>query len=166
MNGGAEWARLLDLARRTGEAFSSRGMTLSTAESCTGGLLSGVLTEIAGASAYFCGGIIAYHNDVKTTWLGVDEQVLMRYGAVSEQTALAMAMACRDRFQTDVAVSITGIAGPGGGTQTKPVGLVFLAVDQKHGARAFERRFSGSRGEIRARAVEEALKLVGTAALA
>lgn len=165
MNGGPEWTSLLDLARRTGEVLSSRGMTLSTAESCTGGLLSGVLTEIAGASGYFVGGIIAYHNAVKTTWLGVPEHVITRHGAVSEQTALEMAKACRKRFQTDVAISITGIAGPGGGTKTKPVGLVYLAVDQQDGARAVERCFSGTRGEIRAHAVGEALKLVVTAAL-
>jgi PncC family amidohydrolase len=165
MNGAPEWTRLLDLARRTGVVLSSRGMTLSTAESCTGGVLSGVLTEIAGASGYFVGGIIAYHNVVKTTWLGVPEQVLTRYGAVSEQTALAMAKACRKRFQTDVAISITGIAGPGGGTEAKPVGLVFLAVDQEHRAHAVERRFSGTRAEIRAHAVGEALELVTTAAL-
>jgi len=129
-------------------------------------LLSGVLTEIPGASVYFLGGIIAYHNDIKTLWLDIPEQVISTYGAVSAQTAQAMAKACRERFQADIAISITGIAGPGGGTLSKPVGLVYLAVEDENGGRVAERHLSGTRSEVRAQAVAEALKLVIAAAVA
>ena len=103
-------------AIRLAEVLVEQRLTLATAESCTGGGLSHLLTSIPGSSAFFIGGIIAYQNRVKTAFLGVPLDILAEYGAVSAPTASAMAEGCRDKFDTDIAVSITGIAGPGGGS--------------------------------------------------
>ena len=103
-----------------------RGLTLATAESCTGGLVSARLTDVPGSSAVFVGGVVAYSNDVKAAQLGVPEAVLREHGAVSAETAAEMARGARERLGADVAVSVTGVAGPDGGTEEKPVGLVFL----------------------------------------
>ncbi|MDQ6770414.1 MAG: nicotinamide-nucleotide amidohydrolase family protein, partial [Gemmatimonadota bacterium] len=129
------------------------------AESCTGGMLGERLTSIPGSSDVFLGGIIAYHNDVKRNALGVCAEDIDRYGAVSEQVALQMAAGVRERMKAQVAVSITGIAGPGGGTAEKPVGLVWVAV---HHADGHARRFHvpGDRNEIRQRATQAALEMV------
>jgi PncC family amidohydrolase len=150
----------MDLARHLADALLDRGLTLATAESCTGGMLSCVLTEIPGASGFFQGGIIAYHNSLKKDHLGVSDRTLREHGAVSRSTALAMAKGCRERFGTDLAVSVTGIAGPGGGSVEKPVGLVFLAVDGMGASVSDEERFSGDRARIRAQAVARALSMV------
>jgi len=117
------------------------------------------ITNIPGSSDVFLGGVVAYHNDVKTKLLGVRAEDLERYGAVSEEVALQMASGVRARTGADVGVSVTGIAGPGGGTPEKPVGLVWIAVD---GADAKARRFHvvGDRTEIRQRAAQAALELV------
>ncbi len=151
---------LMDLAQRVADALSTRGLTLATAESCTGGMLSGLLTELAGASAFFVGGVIAYHNDVKTVWLGVPESLLMEHGAVSRATSLAMAERCREGFGVDCAISITGIAGPGGGTVEKPVGLVFVAFAGLGTSMAREHRFCGTREDIRGQSVMSAMTLI------
>ncbi|MDQ6689038.1 MAG: nicotinamide-nucleotide amidohydrolase family protein, partial [Gemmatimonadota bacterium] len=129
------------------------------AESCTGGMLGERLTSIPGSSDVFLGGIIAYHNDVKRNALGVNAEDIDRYGAVSEQVALQMAAGVRERMKAQVGVSITGIAGPGGGTAEKPVGLVWVAV---HHADGRARRFHvpGDRNEIRQRATQAALEMV------
>ena len=116
------------LEERLGEELKARGMTLAVAESCTGGLLASRITDVPGSSAYFRGGIVAYQNDVKERLLGVSPEILKRFGAVSEESARAMAHGCRKLFSSDVAVAITGIAGPGGGSPNKPVGLVYIAV--------------------------------------
>ena len=137
-----------------------RGLTLATAESCTGGGLSRLLTTIPGASAFFVGGIIAYQNSIKSDFLGVSEQTLTDYGAVSSATAMAMAEGCRHRFSTDVAVSITGIAGPGGGSLEKPIGLVFLAVAVDQRTCVVEHNFSGNREQVREAAISAALDLI------
>lgn len=137
-----------------------RGLTLATAESCTGGGLSRLLTTIPGASAFFIGGIIAYQNNVKKDFLGVPEQTLAYHGAVSSSTAIAMAEGCRDRFNTDIAVSITGIAGPGGGSAKKPVGLVFLAVAVDQHTRVAEHNFPGNREQVREAAISAAMDLI------
>jgi nicotinamide-nucleotide amidase len=144
---------VLDLLR-------TRGLTLATAESCTGGLVAARLTGVAGSSDAFLGAIVAYSDDVKAKQLGVPADVLARYGAVSAETAAAMARGARDRLGADVAVSVTGVAGPGGGTEEKPVGLVFLHASGPMGERGRRLDFPGDRETIRGRAAVAALHLV------
>ena len=133
------------------------GLTLATAESCTGGLVGARLTEIAGASDVYLGGVVAYANRVKRGSLGVPEDVLARHGAVSEQTARALAAGVRAALGADVGIAVTGVAGPGGGSKEKPVGLVHVAAEGPDGATAREFRFPGDREEIRERAAVMAL---------
>lgn len=148
-----------DLAAVVLEKLRSLGLKLAVAESCTGGMLGERITSIPGSSDVFLGGIIAYHNDVKVKALGVRAEDIERYGAVSEQVALQMASGVRERMGADVGVAVTGIAGPGGGTPDKPVGLVWISV---HGPDAKARRFhvGGDRAEIRQRAAQAALEMV------
>lgn len=148
-----------DLAALVLERCRASNLTLAVAESCTGGLLGERLTNIPGSSDVFLGGIIAYHNDVKRDLLGVRVVDMQRYGAVSEEVAVQMASGVREKLGADVGVSVTGIAGPGGGTAEKPVGLVWVAV---HGAEVKARRFhvGGDRSEIRQRAAQAALEMV------
>ena len=127
------------------------GLTLATAESCTGGLVAALLTEIPGSSDVFLGSVVAYANEVKAASLGVPEEILARHGAVSAETASAMAAGARDRLGADAAIATTGVAGPGGGTPEKPVGLVYTAVAGPMGERVDELRLPGSRDEIRLR---------------
>jgi nicotinamide-nucleotide amidase len=148
-------AMVLDLCR-------SQGLTLATAESCTGGLVAARLTSVAGSSDAFLGGVVAYANEVKSRELGVPEAVLETYGAVSAEAAEAMAAGARERLGADVAVSVTGVAGPGGGTTEKPVGLVFLHASGPDGSLARQLDFPGDREAIRGRATAAALHLVRT----
>jgi len=148
-------AIVLDLCRE-------RGLTLATAESCTGGLVAARLTSVAGASDVFVGGVVSYANEVKARELGVSDEILERHGAVSAEAAEAMAAGARARLGADVAVSATGIAGPGGGSPQKPVGLVYLHADGPDGALARELNVPGDRDAIRARATVAALHLVRT----
>jgi nicotinamide-nucleotide amidase len=149
-----------DLAALVLDEARSQGLHLAVAESCTGGLLGARLTEIAGSSDVFVGGVIAYDNAVKVEQLGVPAALLAEHGAVSEPVVRAMAEGAAGRFRVPAAVSITGIAGPGGGTPTKPVGTVWIgwALGGKVESRSF--LFPGSRHEIRARAAQAALFLV------
>ena len=147
-------------ALRLAEELVKHNATLATAESCTGGGLSQLLTTIPGASGFFIGGIIAYQNDIKRDFLGVPQQMLAEHGAVSASTAMAMAEGCRHRFSTDIAVSITGIAGPGGGSVEKPVGLVFLAVASNKRTLVAEHTFPGDREQVRTAAISAALDLI------
>ena len=142
------------------EACRSRGWTLATAESSTGGLVAARLTSVPGASDVFVGGIVAYSNELKTSELDVSEELLRRHGAVSPEVASAMAAGARARLGADVAVSVTGIAGPGGGTAEKPVGLVYLHAEGPDGGLGREFSFPGDRGSIRSRSVVGALHLV------
>ena len=137
-----------------------RGLTLATAESCTGGLVAARLTAVPGSSRVFCGGVVAYSDEVKRTELGVPAEVLEAHGAVSAEVAEAMARGARERLAADVAVSVTGIAGPDGGTPEKPVGLVYLHVEGPDGGQGREFSFPGDRGSIRARSAVGALHLV------
>lgn len=131
--------------------------TIATAESCTGGLVSHRLTNVAGASTPFLGGIVAYSNAIKTGLLAVPETTLQIHGAVSEATAKAMAEGARRQLGTDYAVSLTGIAGPGGGTLEKPVGLVYMAVASAAGTQVFRHQFTGDREAIKSDSADSAL---------
>ncbi len=146
-------ALVLDLLR-------ARGLTLATAESCTGGLVAARLTDIPGAGDVFLGAVVAYADGVKAAQLGVPEEVLAANGAVSEQAASAMAHGVRAQLGADVGVAVTGVAGPGGGTEAKPVGLVFLHAAGPTGERAWRLDFPGDRETIRRRAAVTALQLV------
>ena len=119
---------LVNLAGRLQAACVAAGLTVATAESCTGGLVAHLLTEVPGSSAYLRGGVVAYADDVKREILGVPAEVLAAHGAVSAQVAVAMAEGARARLGTDLAVAITGVAGPEGGTVAKPVGITYVAV--------------------------------------
>jgi len=138
----------------------ARGLTMATAESCTGGMVAARLTGVAGASGEFVGGVVAYSNEVKISELGVPEALLEQYGAVSPEVAEAMAQGARTRLGADVAVSVTGIAGPDGGTPEKPVGLVYLHAEGPDGGHGREFSFPGDRASIRARSAVGALHLV------
>jgi nicotinamide-nucleotide amidase len=142
------------------ELCRARGLTLATAESCTGGLVAQRLTSVPGSSDVFLGAVVAYADEVKVRELGVPGEVLERYGAVSPETAEAMAAGARSGLGADVAVSVTGIAGPGGGTAEKPVGLVYLHGQGPEGGRAADFVFPGDRDSIRRRAAATALHLV------
>ena len=141
-------------------AFADRGLTVATAESCTGGLLAGRLTARAGSSAWVLGGITAYANSAKEQLVGVPAAMLAEYGAVSREVALALADGARARFGADVGVGITGIAGPGGGTVDKPVGTVHLCVVGPGGSAARSLTLPGSRTAVRDRSVTMAMHLL------
>ncbi|MEP4051897.1 MAG: CinA family protein [Litorimonas sp.] len=137
----------------------SKNKTLATAESCTGGLIGAAITATAGSSSVFHGGIIAYHNDIKISQLGVDPTTLNTQGAVSETVAMQMAKGCRDRLGVDIAVSVTGIAGPGGGSKDKPVGTVWVGVATENSVTAKLYNFSDmSRNKVRDYTCLEALQ--------
>jgi nicotinamide-nucleotide amidase len=137
-----------------------RGFTLATAESCTGGLVAARLTSVPGASDVFRGSVVAYSDDVKERELAVDQAVLAEHGAVSPEVASAMAAGARERLGADVAVSVTGVAGPDGGTPEKPVGLVFLHASGPDGEKARRIDLPGDREMVRGRATAAALHLV------
>ena len=143
-----------------GSYFIQAGMTLATAESCTGGLIAHRLTNVSGASAYFLGSVVAYHNTVKHALLGVPEEVLAVHGAVSEETARGMAEGVRRLIGATYGLAVTGIAGPSGGSAEKPVGLVYLAVAREDGTAVIRRQFTGTREEIKAQTAETAIKLL------
>ncbi len=150
----------LVLAARIIADAGAKGLRLATAESCTGGLISACLTEIAGSSAVFDRGFVTYSNQAKREVLGVEAALLERHGAVSEEVARAMAIGARHRAGVDLAVAVTGIAGPGGGSADKPVGLVHLALARD--ARTDHRRaiFKGDRRAVRAATLGQALLLL------
>ncbi len=147
--------RVLELCR-------ARKLLVATAESCTGGLVAAALTEIAGSSDVVDCGLVTYSNEAKQKLLGVPAAILTRHGAVSPETALAMAEGALQRSQADIAVSITGIAGPGGGSKQKPVGLVYFAAASRDGRQLARRRRFGKigRSRVRRRSVAVALALL------
>jgi len=149
----------IDTGRLAG-LLSSRRLSLAVAESCTGGLISGAITDRPGSSEYFLGGVVAYSNKIKHSMLGVPEILLEKYGAVSRQVACAMAEGARSRFNADFAVSATGIAGPSGGTPEKPVGLVYIGIAVPGNIISREFLFKGERKEIRENACREAIRLL------
>jgi nicotinamide-nucleotide amidase len=155
-------AELQAAARRVIDACTARQLTIATAESCTGGLVAGALTEIAGSSAVVMCGFVTYSNEAKQRMLGVPPAILQQHGAVSSATAQAMAAGALAHAPVDVAVAITGIAGPGGGSAEKPVGLVHIAAAARAGARlAREERYGDiGRAEVRHRSVLMALAML------
>lgn len=155
LEGGADPAGVLI------ERLRARSLTLALAESCTGGLVAKRLTDPAGASAVMIGGLVAYANSVKTELLGVSSETLGAHGAVSAETAREMAAGARRLFGTDLALSITGIAGPSGGTSAKPVGTVWIGTATGEGVEANLFHFSGDRRAIREQAAATALSLLG-----
>jgi nicotinamide-nucleotide amidase len=147
-----------ELAVDLGRALVARGWKVATAESCTGGLVAGAITDIAGSSEWFERGFVTYSNEAKVELLGVRPETLARSGAVSEATAREMAAGALERSRADIAVAVTGIAGPAGGTQDKPVGLVWFAWAIRNGrVEAVSRRFDGGRAAVRDAAVAVAL---------
>ncbi len=151
---------IAESVRRLAGRSMARGWKLATAESCTGGLLAKVITDLPGASAHYRGGVIAYSNEVKVRHLEVDPVVLEKHGAVSRIVALQMAYGACRRYSADIAMAVTGVAGPGGGTASKPVGMVWLAVATSSGTGTTEvHRFGGDRTEIRERSVEAVLRM-------
>lgn len=148
------------LEERVGEALRARGWTVALAESCTGGLVGHRLTEVPGSSEYFLGGVVAYAYDAKERLLGVRHQTLYDHGAVSRETAIEMAHGVRVAFGADVGLSVTGIAGPGGGLPGKPVGLTWIAVSTRSSDRAEQYTASGDRSANKASAAEAALELL------
>jgi len=145
------------LASIVGQALTQSGRTLATAESCTAGLLGGEITRIPGASNWYRGGLVVYHDQAKQALAGISPEMLATHGAVSEPVARALAQAARERLGADIGVGITGIAGPGGGSEGKPVGLVHLALAAEGGVDHRELRLPGDREDIRQRAVMVAL---------
>jgi nicotinamide-nucleotide amidase len=155
-------AQLREAATRVLELCRARGLHVATAESCTGGLVAAALTEIPGSSDVVDRGFVTYSDDAKRAMLGVRAATLKRYGAVSAQTATAMAAGALKYSRADLTVSITGIAGPGGGSKQKPVGLVYFAAASRDGRRIARKRLYGKIGRrrVRLRSVIEALALL------
>ena len=150
----------MTLEEQIGALLKAQGLTLATAESCTGGLLGHRITNVPGSSAYYLGGVIAYANQAKEALLGVRPKTLLAHGAVSAETAQEMAHGARERFGADVAVAVTGIAGPTGGTADKPVGLVYIALAAPDGERWERHLWSGDRLENKELSAEAALRLL------
>jgi nicotinamide-nucleotide amidase len=148
------------LAEVVGEKLSQQKKTIAVAESCTGGCLAKLLTDVPGASGYFTYGWITYSNTAKTSELGVGADLIEKYGAVSEQVACAMAQGARKRAATNFALGTTGIAGPTGATEQKPVGLVYISVDSDSGCETKRYIFSHDRDFIRFRAANTALNML------
>lgn len=147
-------------AERVLRRYREQGLKIATAESCTGGLIAALLTEIAGSSDVFERGFVTYSNEAKQELLGVPEALLAEHGAVSEPVARAMAEGALKYSRADVAVSVTGIAGPGGGTETKPVGLVYMGYAKGEQLRCERHVFAGNRAEVRRQVVERSLEIL------
>jgi len=143
-----------------GELLRKRGLTLCTAESCTGGMLAERLTDVPGSSAYFKGGAVTYSNELKKSVLGVTDNALRKFGAVSPEVVSQMASGAREKFGADYALAISGIAGPGGGTEDKPVGLIHIALATPRKVDVHQRRFNGTRSMVRERAAMSALDIL------
>jgi nicotinamide-nucleotide amidase len=155
-------AGLATLAATLGTNLAAGGLTLATAESCTGGWIAKACTDVPGSSGWFAGGVVAYSNECKAALLDVDRAVLARHGAVSEEVVSAMARGVLDRLQADLAVAVSGVAGPAGGSEEKPVGTVWFGWARRDAAGAVQVEsscawFPGDRESIRRQAVQRAL---------
>lgn len=143
-----------------GALLAEKGLTLALAESCTGGMISAGITGVPGSSGYYTGGVVAYHNRVKKKLLGVSARDLELYGAVSSQVAEAMARGVKELLGVDIGLAVTGIAGPGGGSVEKPVGLVYIGLSAREGTTSREMRLAGSREHIRRETVRASLEIL------
>ncbi|WP_159567146.1 nicotinamide-nucleotide amidase [Budvicia diplopodorum] len=153
--------KIYALSVKIGKKLSETGQWLTCAESCTGGLIAGSITDVAGSSAYFDRGFVTYSNQAKHDWLGVKLQTLAQWGAVSEPTVREMAMGALKMANADIAVSVSGIAGPDGGTLNKPVGTVWFGWASRDGrVMASKRIFAGNRQQVRQQAVYYALSVI------
>ena len=152
-----------ELAARVIEIFREKGLSLALAESCTGGMIAETITNVAGASDIFYGSAVTYVNSAKEHILGVARETLEKHGAVSSECAEEMACGARRVYGADVAMSVTGIAGPGGGSEAKPVGTVWFGLAAKDDAETFRRRFDGDRAAVRRQTVEEVLRRLAEA---
>ena len=150
----------MKLEEEIGKLLIANNLSLSTAESCTGGGVAALITSVPGSSGYFKGGIVAYDNEVKKNLLGVSPETLSAYGAVSRETVIEMAKGAMNRLKTDCAIATSGIAGPGGGTAEKPVGLVYIGCYLNGKTTVKECRFTGNRMENRLHTVETALEML------
>ncbi|MBY3183463.1 MULTISPECIES: CinA family protein [Rhizobium] len=155
---------ILSVAEAIIRDFTAAGLMISTAESCTGGLIAGALTEISGSSAVVDRGFVTYTNGAKIEMLGVQAETLLHFGAVSEETARQMVHGALFRSRADIAVAVTGIAGPGGGSPEKPVGLVHLAAKSRAGSLIHRKMLYGDigRSEVRLATIRTALEMVGS----
>jgi nicotinamide-nucleotide amidase len=149
-----------NLAKDLSDKLRQRGWMMATAESCTGGMIASAITDLAGSSAIFDRGFVTYSNQAKIDLLGVSAKTLERFGAVSAETAKEMAEGAFDNANVNIAVSVTGIAGPDGGTDQKPVGLVYIGITTEDRTHTHKNLFAGSRNDIRQQTVEAALKLL------
>jgi PncC family amidohydrolase len=143
-----------------GNMLKKRNFTLAVAESCTGGMLGEMITSIPGSSDYFKGGIISYSGEIKERLLGISHEIMIKYGQVSEQVAKAMAQGVRKKCLSDIGISITGIAGPGGGSKGKPVGLVYIALADEEQTIIQEHQLRKDRHTIRLRSARRALNML------
>ncbi len=140
--------------------LEEKGLTLSLAESCTGGMISSHIVDIPGSSECFKGSAVTYSNDAKIHVLGVNKETLSAHGAVSRETSVEMAVGCVRLFDSDIAASVTGIAGPGGATETKPVGTVWMSVTDGSRCISAEHHFKGSRQEIREQSASSVISMI------
>jgi len=155
------WRMMRSIEIKVGELLLKRGLVLATAESCTGGLIGQRVTDVSGSSGYYAGGIIAYSNAVKVELLGVGEDILEEYGAVSAPVAEVMAVGVMERLGADIAVSTTGIAGPLGGSEEKPIGLVYIGLALRGGVTISQKcHFEGNRSKVRMAASQEAFEMI------
>ncbi|MDR1101697.1 MAG: CinA family protein [Clostridiales bacterium] len=142
------------------EKLINSGLTIATAESCTGGMIAQLITAVEGASQCLGLGVVTYSNQSKIELLGVSSSTIEKYGAVSRQTAMEMSRAIREKARADIGVGVTGIAGPGGGSVEKPIGLVYISICTTHEHICREMNFVGSREDIRAQTTEKAFELI------
>jgi PncC family amidohydrolase len=143
-----------------GQILTQRGLTLATAESCTGGLVSHRITNVAGSSLYFLGGIVAYANNTKMSQLGVRRETLEQFGAVSKETVLEMARGVRHALKADIGIAVSGIAGPGGGTAEKPVGFTWIGLGVHGADRARQYTWPGDRQAVKEQSAQAVLQML------
>lgn len=148
------------LAQDIIQKASAKNLMVSTVESCTGGLIAATLTDISGSSACVAGGLITYSNQLKTKLADVQESTLSAFGAVSEETALEMAKGGKNSTQSNITISVTGVAGPTGGSPEKPVGTVWFGIASDHHISAEKHMFSGTRTDVRTQTVQHALTMI------
>lgn len=150
----------IPLENLVGELLRRRGLRLAVAESCTGGLVSDLITNVSGSSTYFMGGVIAYAYEAKVRLLGVSWRTLEKHGAVSQETVLEMACGVRKALAADIGISVSGIAGPGGGTPEKPVGLTWIGLSTEGGDEAYRYVWEGDRLAVKEKSARQALRLL------